>query len=95
MNLERSVVLTVSQLNEYVRGLLLGDPMLRSMRIRGEISNLKRYPSGHWYFTLKDGESRINCVMFRQYNQALSFLPRDGMAVILQGGVNIYVRDGA
>lgn len=93
--LERKMVLSVGQLNEYVRGLLSNDALLRSIQLRGEISNLKKYPSGHWYFTLKDSQSRINCVMFRQYNQSLNFNPRDGMAVVLTGSVSVYVRDGA
>ena len=58
-------ILQVSDLNEYVRRSLAADPMLRSLRIRGEISNFKAHSSGHWYFTLKDDQARIACVMFR------------------------------
>ncbi|MBQ8537563.1 MAG: exodeoxyribonuclease VII large subunit [Clostridia bacterium] len=92
---ESGFVLTVGELNEYVKTLLASDPMLRAIRLRGEISNLKRYPSGHWYFTLKDKDSRMNCVMFRQYNSGVTFQPRDGMAVVLTGSVGLFVRDGA
>ena len=93
--LDAGFVLTVGELNEYVKSLLGSDPLMRSLRLKGEISNLKKYPSGHWYFTLKDKDSRINCVMFKQYNNGVSFNVRDGMAVVLTGGVSIYVRDGA
>ena len=88
-------ILSVGELNEYVRRSLAADPVLRSIRLRGEISNLKKYPSGHWYFTLKDGESRINCVMFRQYNGGVAFPVKDGLAVVLTGSVGLFVRDGA
>ena len=69
--------------------------MLQGLRLRGEISNFKRHSSGHWYFTLKDAQSRINCVMFRQYNMGVSLRPADGMAVIVSGSVSLYVQGGA
>lgn len=87
--------LTVGELNEYVRRLLAGDRALRSIRLRGEISNYKRHISGHRYFSLKDDEARVQCAMFRQNAQRLDFEPRDGMRVILTGAVSLYVRDGA
>lgn len=87
--------LTVSDLNEYVRRSLAGDPMLRDITIRGEISNFKPYASGHWYFTLKDEGSRLSCVMFRQYNMHLRLTPREGMKVLLHGSVGLYVQSGA
>lgn len=93
--MEQEWVLTVSDLNEYVRRSLAADPMLQSLRLRGEISNFKRHTSGHWYFTLKDEQSRINCVMFRQYNIGVSLRPADGMAVIVSGSVSLYVQGGA
>lgn len=93
--MEQEWVLTVSDLNEYVRRSLAADPMLQSLRLRGEISNFKRHTSGHWYFTLKDEQSRINCVMFRQYNMGVSLRPADGMAVIVSGSVSLYVQGGA
>lgn len=87
-------ILQVSDLNEYVRRTLAADPMLRSVRIRGEISNFKAHSSGHWYFTLKDDEARIACVMFRQNVMRMSIRPRDGMAVILSGSVSLYPQSG-
>lgn len=93
--MEREWILSVSDLNEYVRRSLAADPMLQGLRLRGEISNFKRHTSGHWYFTLKDDQSRINCVMFRQYNMGVSLRPVDGMAVIVSGSVSLYVQGGA
>ncbi|MBQ7305879.1 MAG: exodeoxyribonuclease VII large subunit, partial [Clostridia bacterium] len=87
-------ILAVSDLNEYVRRTLAADPMLRSLRLRGEISNFKRHTSGHWYFTLKDEHSRINCVMFRQNAMRMSLRPMDGMQVILTGSVSLYAEGG-
>ncbi len=88
-------ILQVSDLNEYVRRSLAADPMLRSLRIRGEISNFKAHTSGHWYFTLKDDQARIACVMFRQNAMRMSLRPRDGMAVVLSGSVSLYPQTGA
>lgn len=87
--------LTVTALNEYVRRSLAGDPLLRRVSVRGEISNYKPYVSGHWYFSLKDDSSRLNCVMFRQYNMSLRFRPRDGMNVVLFGSAGLYVANGS
>lgn len=87
-------ILQVSDLNEYVRRTLAADPMLRSLRLRGEISNFKRHSSGHWYFTLKDEHSRIACVMFRQNAMRMSIRPMDGMQVILSGSVSLYAEGG-
>ena len=87
-------ILQVSDLNEYVRRTLAADPMLRSLRLRGEISNFKRHTSGHWYFTLKDEQSRINCVMFRQNAIRMTLRPMDGMQVILSGSVSLYAEGG-
>lgn len=86
--------LSVSALNEYVRRLLAGDPMLQGIAVRGEISNFRPYASGHWYFSLKDEECRIACVMFRQHNNYLNFLPLDGMKVVLIGSAGLYVSSG-
>lgn len=87
-------VLTVSQLNEYVRRTLAGDPMLTRVTLRGEISNFKCHSTGNLYFSLKDAQARISCVMFRQYAQECAILPRDGMRVVATGSVSLYVRDG-
>lgn len=88
-------VLSVTQLNEYVNGLLSFDPMLRRISIRGEISGFKRHSSGHLYFALKDEESLIRCVCFRQQGITLPFQPCDGMRVVAGGNVALYARDGA
>ena len=70
-------ILQVSDLNEYVRKTLAADPMLRNVKLRGEISNFKRHTSGHWYFTLKDERARIACVMFRQNAMMQSIRPQE------------------
>ncbi len=87
--------LTVGALNEYVRRSLASDPMLRSIRLRGEISNFKHHVSGHWYFSLKDETARIACVMFRQSNLNVRFVPSDGMRVVLTGAVGLYTASGS
>ena len=90
-----SWTLTVSDLNEYVRRSLAGDPMLKDLRLRGEISNFKRHVSGHLYFSLKDEQARIQCVMFRQDAIRLAFTPADGMRVELRGSVSLYTAAGS
>ncbi len=87
-------ILEVSDLNEYVRAALNADPALRSVRLRGEISNFKRHSSGHWYFTLKDDRCRISAVMFRQNAMRMSIRPMDGMRVIVSGQVTLYPESG-
>ncbi len=84
-----SWTLTVTDLNEYVRRSLAGDPMLRDISLQGEISNFKRHVSGHLYFSLKDEQARIQCVMFRQEASRLTFSPADGMRVELRGSVSL------
>ena len=86
--------LSVSELNDYVRRAIASDPSLRFLSIRGEISDFKRYSSGHWYFTLKDETSMIQCVCFRQYNMRLDFRPENGMKVVLTGAVGLYAERG-
>lgn len=87
--------LTVSELNEYARRLLAGDPLLRNLEVTGEISGYKHHFSGHRYFTLKDQGARIQCVMFRQDAMGLDFQPADGMKVTLTASASIFVRDGS
>jgi len=87
--------LTVSELNDYVRRALASDPSLRFLSLRGEISDFKQYSSGHWYFTLKDEKSLIQCVCFRQYNMRLDFRPENGMKVVLTGAVGLYAERGS
>lgn len=91
----RSMTLTVSQLNEYVRRSLASDPMLRGVCLTGEISNFKRHASGHWYFTLKDEEAAINCAMFRQAAYGVQFRPENGQRVRLFGSVGLYSKTGS
>lgn len=86
--------LSVTQLNEYVRKSLAADPMLKKLRLRGEISNFKRHTSGHLYFSLKDEQARISCVMFRQHAMGLNLRPQEGMRVVLSGQVSLFARDG-
>ncbi len=87
--------LSVTELNEYVRKSLAGDPMLRDIKLRGELSGFKQYASGHWYFTLKDKDARIQCAMFRQSASRVKFVPRDGMRVVLTGTVGLYTQSGS
>ena len=87
-------VLSVGQLNDYIKTRLDGDPYLRNIAIRGELSNYKMYPSGHHYFTLKDENGAMKCVMFKSSAMRLRFRPENGMKVIAMGSVTVYVRDG-
>lgn len=88
-------VLTITQLNEYIRSKLDGDSLLNSVAVKGEISNYKVYPSGHHYFTLKDEGGALKCVMFKSSATRLRFRPENGMKVIAMGKVTVYPRDGA
>ena len=88
-------VLSITQLNEYIRGRMDEDPMLNSVAVRGEISNYKMYPSGHHYFTLKDEGAALKCVMFKGNALRLRFRPENGMKVIAMGKVSVFPRDGA
>ena len=88
-------VLSIIQLNEYIRGRMDADPLLNTVAVRGEISNYKQYPSGHHYFTLKDETSALRCVMFKGNAMRLRFRPENGMKVIAVGKVSVYPRDGA
>ena len=88
-------VYTVSKLNQIVKALLDGAVELQSVCVQGELSNYKVYPSGHHYFTLKDAESSIRCVMFRGSAEKLRFRPESGMGVTAFGRVTVYPRDGA
>ena len=84
----------VSEINQYIKQTLDGDPLLGDVLIRGEISNYKLYPSGHHYFTLKDPEGAIRCVMFKGQALRLRFRPENGMKVIAQGRITVFARDG-
>ena len=87
--------LSVTQLNNRIKELLELDPMLAKVCVRGELSNYKVYPSGHHYFTLKDSESSLRCVMFKSSASKLRFRPESGMGVTACGRVSVYTRDGA
>lgn len=87
-------VFTVSQVNNYVKGLMDQDQLLTGLLVRGEISNYKCYPSGHHYFSLKDAQGSIRCVMFRGDAFRLRFRPANGMNVIAFGRVTVFPRDG-
>ena len=88
-------VLTVSQLNNYVKTLLENDDVLSMFFITGEISNFKRHTSGHLYMSLKDDNSVIRAVMFISYASRLRFKPSDGMKVIIRGRASLYTKDGS
>ncbi len=87
-------VYTVSQVNEYVKSLLDGDGVLGGLYVKGELSNYKMYPSGHHYFSMKDSEGAIRCVMFRREAAGLRFRPENGMKVVAFGRVTVFPRDG-
>lgn len=86
--------ITVSQLNAYIKNLFLCDDLLQNVMVRGEVSNFIHHSSGHMYFTLKDKDSKIRCVMFRSNNRYLKFNIENGMNVIISGNVSSYERDG-
>ena len=87
-------IYSITQINEYIQGMMNADPRLSQVAVRGEISNYKCYPSGHHYFTLKDESSALKCVMFKGNAMGLRFRPANGMKVIALGRVTVYPRDG-
>ncbi|MCC8128878.1 MAG: exodeoxyribonuclease VII large subunit [Clostridiales bacterium] len=87
-------IFTVGQVNQYLKAKLDGDRLLSAIAVRGEISNYKRYPSGHHYFSLKDGEGALKCVLFRSSAQRLRFQPENGMKVVARGRITVFPRDG-
>lgn len=88
-------VLSISQINEYIRSRMDADPLLAAVAVRGEISNYKLYPSGHHYFTLKDEQSALRCVMFKGNAYRLRFRPENGMKIVAFGKISVFPRDGA
>ena len=88
-------VLSITQINEYIRGKMDSDALLNQVAVRGEISNYKRYPSGHHYFTLKDENAALKAVMFKGNAMRLRFQPENGMKVIAIGKISVFPRDGA
>lgn len=87
--------ISVTALNQYIKGMFERERLLSRVLVRSEISNYKVYPSGHHYFSLKDAESSIRCVMFRREAMSLRFRPENGMKVVVSGRVSVFPRDGA
>jgi len=87
-------VFTITELNNYIKNLLDSDDILADIYVKGELSNYKAYPSGHHYFTMKDAEGTLKCVMFKGSASKLRFRPDNGMNVIAFGRVAVYPRDG-
>ncbi|WP_406658083.1 exodeoxyribonuclease VII large subunit [Methanolobus sp. ZRKC2] len=87
-------IYTVSQLNDYIKHLLISDPQLSQVWVRGEISNLTKHSSGHYYFTLKDKGSQMSCVSFRSTNRSLKFDPESSMKVLIFGSLDVYTVRG-
>lgn len=94
VNIANFPVYTVSQVNGYVKSLMDDDPLLTGLLVRGEVSNYKCYPSGHHYFSLKDEQGSLRCVMFRGEAARLRFRPANGMRVVAFGRVSVFPRDG-
>ncbi|MCR5295623.1 MAG: exodeoxyribonuclease VII large subunit [Lachnospiraceae bacterium] len=90
----KKVVYTVSQINRYIRGMFSQDILLSSVRIRGEVSNCKYHGSGHIYFSLKDADGSIACIMFAGKRSGLAFRMKDGDKVVCSGSVEVFERDG-
>ncbi len=92
---QAQMIFSVSEANNFIKALLDGVPQLQEIFVRGEISNYKLYPSGHHYFTLKDAEGAMRCVLFRGNASKLRFRPENGMKVIAFGRISVFPRDGA
>ena len=90
-----SKIYSISELNNYIKELLDADMTLSGVYVKGELSNYKMYPSGHHYFSMKDAEGALKCVMFKGSASKLRFKPKDGMSVVAFGRVAVYPRDGA
>jgi len=86
--------LSVTEVNRYIKKYISGNPILSHMEIEGELSNFKRHSSGHLYFTLKDADSRLSCVMFKNNADLVNLDLRDGVKLIATGQVGVYERDG-
>ncbi len=86
--------ITVSELNSYIKGKIAEDEALANVLVKGEISNFKNHYTGHFYFTLKDENSLIKCIMFKSYAEKIDFMPKDGMKVMVFGSVSVFERDG-
>ena len=89
----KPVAITVTDLNKYIKEKVASDEFLSSVYVKGEISNFKHHYTGHMYFTLKDENSLIKCVMFKTQTATLNFVPKDGMKVFVLGSVSVFERD--
>lgn len=85
--------ISVSELNKYIKDRVAEDEYLNYVYVKGEISNFKHHYTGHMYFTLKDENSLIKCVMFKTSTATLNFVPKDGMKVLVFGTVSVFERD--
>lgn len=85
---------SVSEVTNFIKRMFQREPVLGCIQVRGELSNFRCYASGHCYFTLKDANSCIKCVMFRSRAQGLRFRPENGMQVVVSGNISVYERDG-
>lgn len=92
---ESSPILTVSDINTFIKSILTNEERLKFIRIKGEISNFKAYPSGHFYFSLKDDNSIINAVMFSNYAKKIAFAPKNGDEVVVLASIDAYVPRGS
>ena len=86
--------ISVTDLNKYIKDKIANDEALNNVLVKGEISNFKNHYTGHMYFTLKDENSLIKCIMFKTYTSNLKFMPKDGMKVMVFGTVSVFERDG-
>ena len=86
--------ISVTDLNKYIKEKVAGDEFLNNVLVKGEISNFKNHYTGHMYFTLKDENSLIKCIMFKSFTANLKFMPKDGMKVMVFGTVSVFERDG-
>ncbi len=92
--MEERNILSVSQLNGYIKNLLEADRNLRALWVEGEISNFKAHSSGHLYFVLKDKNAAVKVVMFRSRTGKIKFRPENGQQVLIKGSISVFERDG-
>ena len=85
---------TVTEINQYIKNMFIRDPYLNHIYVKGEVSNCKYHTSGHIYFTLKDSQGQLTCVMFAGQRRGLTFLMEEGQSVIVLGSISVYERDG-
>jgi exodeoxyribonuclease VII large subunit len=87
-------VLSVTEINKYIKEIISKDIVLSNLWVKGEVSNYRPHYSGHMYFTLKDDKSLIKCVMFKSYASRMNFKLENGMKVIIKGYISVFERDG-